>query len=73
MKNCWSKSRLITSVFKKSDNYDENIKIKIDSGDKLPLNKKIEIPVMEIIVTAIFYENNKYYLTNLTNIIHNFF
>ena len=36
------------------------MKIKLDSDDKLPLNKEIEIPVMIIVVRAIFYEN-KYY------------
>ena len=37
------------------------MKIKFDSDDKLPLKKTIEIPVMVIVVRAIFYENNKYY------------
>ena len=37
------------------------MKIKFDSDDKLPLKKTIEIPVMIIVVRAIFYENNKYY------------
>ena len=46
----------------KSDDYDEKfIKIKLDSDDKLPLNKTIELPVMVIVVRATFYENNKYY------------
>ena len=36
-------------------------KVKFDSGDKVPLNKTIEIPVMIIVVRAIFYENSKYY------------
>ena len=53
---------LIRSVTKKSDDYDENfIKMKLDSDDKLRLNKTIEIPVIAIVVRAIFYENNKYY------------
>ena len=48
---------------KNSDDYDENyIKIKFNSDDKLPLNKMIKIPSMIIIVRAVFYENNKYYL-----------
>ena len=38
------------------------MKIKLDSDDKLPLKKTIEIPVMVIVVRANFYENNKYYL-----------
>ena len=37
------------------------MKIKFDLNDKLPLNKMIEIPIMVIVVTAIFYGNNKYY------------
>ena len=49
-------------VTKKSDDYDKKyIKIKLDSDDKLPIDKTIEIPVMVIVVRAIFYENNKYY------------
>ena len=52
---------LIRSVTKQSDDYDEKyIKIKFYLDDELPLNKTIEIPVMIIVVTAIFYEN-KYY------------
>ena len=59
----WIRIRdLIRSVTKKSDDYDEKyIKIKFDSDDKVPLNKMIEIPVMTIVVRAIFYENSKYY------------
>ena len=59
----WIKIRdLISSVTKNSDDYDQTyIKIKLNSDDKLPLNKMIEIPVMVIVVRAIFYENNKYY------------
>ena len=58
----WIKIRdLISSVTKNSDDYDQiYIKIKLNSDDKLPLNKMIEIPVMVIVVRAIFYEN-KYY------------
>ena len=37
------------------------MKIKFDSVDKLPLNKMIEIPIIEIVVRAVFNENNKYY------------
>ena len=52
---------LIRSVTKQSDDYDEKyIKIKFYLDDELPLNKTIEIPVMIIVVRAIFYEN-KYY------------
>ena len=53
---------LIRSVTKSSDDYDEQyIKIKLDSDEKLPLNKTIEIPVMVIVVKAMFDGNNKYY------------
>ena len=38
------------------------MKIKINSVDELPLNKTIEISSMIIVVRAVFYENNKYYL-----------
>ena len=52
---------LIRSVTKKSDDHDEkHMKTKFDSDDKLPLNKTIKIPVMVIVIRAIFYENNKY-------------
>ena len=52
---------LIRSVTKQSDDYDEKyIEIKFYLDDELPLNKTIEIPVMIIVVTAIFY-GNKYY------------
>ena len=37
------------------------MKIKFNSDDELPLNKKIEIPSMKIVVRAIFLENKKYY------------
>ena len=37
------------------------MKIKFNSYDKLPLNKRIEIPTMATVVRAVFYENNKYY------------
>ena len=55
----WDLIRLIT---KNSDDYDEKyIKIKFNSDDQLPVNKKIEILGMIIVVRAIFFENNKYY------------
>ena len=65
----WIKIRdLIRSVTKNSDDYVEKcIKIKLDSDDKLPLNKTIEIPVMVIVVRAIFYENSKYYPQGVLN------
>ena len=59
----WIKIKdLIRSVTKISDDYGETyLKIKFDSDGKEPLNKTIEIPDMIIVVTAIFYENSKYY------------
>ena len=52
---------LITSITKSLDDYDEKyMKIKFDSDDNLPLNKTVEIPLMTLIVRAIFHEN-KYY------------
>ena len=41
------------------------MKIKFDSDDKVPLNKTIEIPVMIIVVRAIFMK--------ITNITHKLF
>ena len=39
--------------------------MKLDSDDKLPLNKAIEIPVIIIeqflLLGLLFYKNNKYY------------
>ena len=46
--------------------YDKKyIKIKLDSDDKLPLNKTIEIPVMVIVARAISF-------MKITNIINKF-
>ena len=39
----------------------KNMKIKFDSNNELPLNRKIKIPVMVIVVRAVFHENDKYY------------
>ena len=38
------------------------MKIKLDSGDNLPSNKSIEIPIMTIVVRAVFHKNSKCYL-----------
>ena len=35
------------------------MKIKLNSDDKLPVNKMIEIPIITIIVRAVFLKNNK--------------
>ena len=37
------------------------MKTKFNSDDKLPPNKTIEIPIVTIVVRAVFHENNKYY------------
>ena len=58
---------LVRLITKNLDDYDEKyITIKFGSDDELPLNKRIEIPIMTIVVRAVFRENNKYYP-------HNFF
>ena len=56
----WSKIRdLIRSMTKNSDDYDEKyMKIKFNSDDELPLNRRIVILSM-IVVTAVFHWNNK--------------
>ena len=36
------------------------MKIKFDSDDNLPLNKTIELPIVTIVVRAVFHENRKY-------------
>ena len=62
-KELWIKIRdLIRSVSKKSEDYDEKyMRIKFDTDDKLPLNKEIKIPIITIVVRAVFHENNKCY------------
>ena len=59
----WSKIMdLITSITKKSDDYDEKyMKIKFNSDEQLPLNNTTEIPGMRLVVRTNFPENNKYY------------
>ena len=43
----------------RSDDCDEKYrKIKFDSDDNLAINKVIEIPIMTIVVRAVFHENN---------------
>ena len=37
------------------------MKIKIDSNDKLPLNKILYIPVLDIIAESVFQINDGYY------------
>ena len=52
----WSKIRdLIRSMTKNSDDYDEKyMNIKFNSDGELPLNKRIEIPTITIVVKTIF-------------------
>ena len=53
---------LIRLITKNSDDYDEKyVKIKFDLDGILPLNKRIEIPIVTIVVSALFHENNKYF------------
>ena len=50
---------LIRWVTRKLDDYDQKyMRIKIDTHDKLPLNKTIKIPIITIVVRAVFHENN---------------
>ena len=53
----WIKIRnLIMLIAKNSDNYDEKyVKINFNSDDELPLNKTIKIPIMTIVVKAVFH------------------
>ena len=37
------------------------MKIKFNSDEKLPLNKTIVIPIITIVIRAVFHKNNKYY------------
>ena len=59
----WIKIRDLTgSITENFDDYDEKyVKIKFDSDDSLLLNKAIEIPIVTIVIRAIFDENDKYY------------
>ena len=54
----WIKIRnLIRLISKNSDDYNEKyMKNKVNSDDESPLNKKIEIPTMTIVVRTIFLE-----------------
>ena len=53
---------IIRSITKNLDDYNEKfMKIKFDSDGNLPLNKWIEIPIMALVVRAVFREKNKYY------------
>ena len=53
---------LIRFITKISEDYDEKyMKIKLNSHDKLSLNKTIDITSMILVVRAVFHENTKYY------------
>ena len=53
---------LIRLITKNSDDYAEkNMKIKVNSDNKLRLNKTMKISTMIIVIRAFFLENNKYY------------
>ena len=39
------------------------MKIEFDSNEKLPANKTIGIPIVKIVIRAVFHENIKYYIT----------
>ena len=59
---CSKIKNLIGTIPKNSDDYDEkNMKFKFDTDDELPLNKKVKIPIIAIVVRAFSQENNKYY------------
>ena len=53
----WNKIRdLIRSITKNSDDYDEKyMEIKFNFDDELPLNKTIEIPIVEIVIRVLFH------------------
>ena len=53
----WSKIRdLIRSITTNSNGYDKKyMNIKFNSDDELPLNKKLEIFTIAIVVRAIFF------------------
>ena len=59
----WSKMQvLIKSIIKNADDYDKKyMEIILNSDDKLPLNKAMEIQNTTIIVRAVFRKNNKHY------------
>ena len=59
----WIKIRdLIRSITKNLDNYDEKyIKTKFDSDGEFSLNKTVEIPIMTIVVRAVFLASDKYF------------
>ena len=59
----WSKIKgLIRSTANNSDDYDEKyMKIKFISGDDLPLNKRLELHSVIIVLRSAFHEGNEYY------------
>ena len=37
------------------------MKIKFNTGDDSPLNKKLKLPIIRIVVRSVFEEDGKYY------------
>ena len=61
---------LIRLMTKNLDDQDEKyIKMKFDSDDELPLKKMVEIPIMTIVVRAVFLENKKILPTRFLRLI----
>ena len=62
-KKLWNKIRyLISWITNNSEDYDEKyMKIKFNSDDDLPLNKRVKFYNMVIAVRIVFHESNKYY------------
>ena len=64
----WSKIRdSISSITQNYDDDDDDeryVKVKFNSDDELPLNKTVEIPIMIIVVRAVFMK--------ITNFIHKY-
>ena len=58
----WIKIRdLLRSITKNLDDYDwKFMKTKFDSDDNLPLNRTIKIPIVTMVVRAVFQGNNKH-------------
>ena len=60
----WDQKHLINAINgRKSGKYGKNfMKIKLNSDDDLPLNKRLKIHAMTMIIRSAFEENGKYYL-----------
>ena len=62
-KKLWNKIRYLTTwITNNSEDYDEKYtKIKFNSDDDVPLNKRVKFYNMVIAVGIVFHESNKYY------------